>query len=86
MEMPGDGGKDAGVTKVVDESKGAGIALSADVVAAAGEYWAGCEGTRPALPPEGGAAEEARGGASARGGMPVPAAPRRPRRRRCASS
>jgi hypothetical protein len=38
MEMPGDGGNDAGVTRVVDESKGAVIALSADVVAAAGEY------------------------------------------------
>jgi hypothetical protein len=38
MEMHGDGGDDAGVTRVVDESEGAVNALSADVVAAADEY------------------------------------------------
>jgi small subunit ribosomal protein S3Ae len=37
MEMHGDGGDDAGVTMVVDESKGAVNTLSADVVAAADE-------------------------------------------------
>jgi hypothetical protein len=36
--MPGDGGNDAGMTRVVNENKGAVIALSADVVATAGEY------------------------------------------------